>query len=620
MTASWQPNDFFGFFRPALGLPPGPSAIVDVDLNIIPAELIVDAPAHGAFIPFAGGDCDFDVSGEVPNVADIDLVVEIDGAPAATSDGFFDEPLSTTSQPFLPILIEAERVPTGQFDSRAARDPLRQQHRCRGQRAALRRRPRERHRPRPARGAINAAANTALGNIFDLIPNPVAINECIIDLGYVCVTELDRLEIDAASLGDLAINLNAVTNAVNVTGTATNLTIDYTAVLEGTIEPDCDGILTADSIDLTVGLALEPDGNPANIDINQVPFDPTVNIVNLSNDFNAGVCSFPIIEDIINLFLPNLVNLITPEIVDALDDPDNAGPQDAIIAQTLENQLAGLNIDGLAGTALGLDLTALFAAILEDNAGVTFELDGNVEPLAFPPGPPNLPASYSTTNVFPSFGANTPVGGVPYGVALGLHENILNKLLRAETLTGAFELEIAEFDLGLGGGPGPVSTLLLGVIDPAFATVSPPENVVIEITPSLAPVLSLNPGGNPVIDVAGMDVAIKGQTSGDTFVNARLDGQLDILDVDLVGSQLSFGPVAVTNFNLVFIDSPIGVSPAALTNPFLQAALANLNGSAICGTLQSIQVPSFLGFELNGVETEQTNGGFLNFYADLVAP
>ncbi len=614
------PNDFFGFFRPALGGPPGPSSVANTAAGdgYEPPELIIDTPLHGQFIDVAGA-CGGLVEGEVPNVENADLSVDIDGAAATLlGDGFFEAPSSAANLqgPFDIVLVEAVRNVTG--------DVTIQQNVaiCGSEIAAGAKALRSVGIRINDTGidqledAINDAANQALGNIEDLIPDSIPINDCIIDLGYVCLTELDRIRINSASLDDLAIDLNSITNAVRVRGTAQDLVLDYTAILEGTIEPDCDGVIRADEARISTDLQISPAADMSQLDINQNPFTPSVTLVNFRNDFDGGLCSFPIIEDIINLFLPDIEDLIIPEIEAALEDDDGNGPNDGVVAQALEDALGGLNIDGLAGGALGLDLTAMFSDVLEDNAGVTFELDANVQPLAVPPGAPNIPSSIGTPLTFPNFGANTPGGGVPYGVALGLHENLFNKLLRGETLGGAFDLVIDEFDIGSGSMPIPTITLV--IIDPAFATVSPVENVVIEFTPSLSPVLKVNPGGTPTVHIAGMDVAIKGQTSGDTFLNARLDGVLEVGTIAINGSQLSFGPLTLSSFNLEFIDSPIGVSPDALDNPLLQPILGNLNGTAICSSLDSITVPSFLGFMLNGLETEQDTGGFINIYADLV--
>ncbi|MDJ0865062.1 MAG: thrombospondin type 3 repeat-containing protein [Myxococcota bacterium] len=606
----------FNLVRGFFGQEPGPSAAIG------PPVLFLDRPRHGEFVR-PSSDCDVPVQGSVPNVADIDLELLINELAEPTADGFFATSLLAPPV-FVPVLAEATRLPTG--------ESIRQQNVAHCGNSI-----RARNLARRSVGVrlndsgideIEPVVNEAIGGQLPAIEaelfalSPIQVKDCIfLDIYDLCLIELDRIIIRTVDIEGVSVGLDSITNALEVAGSAANLDLTYTAVLDGAPLGNCDGRITATRFDIAARLGLEPASDRTMVDVNQIG-DPRVTAVGLQNDFiNFNVCNFPILEQIIDAFVGDIGDRIIPEIEAALEDPDGNGPQDSLVAQQVEDALAGVSIAGLVGSALNLDLTALFSAIPEDNVGVTFEVDANVETTDPDPTAPSLPASYAIEDVFPGFGARAP-NGVPYDVALALSQNLLNKLLRTETEAGGFRMEILEFDYDtvapeFGLGVRPINTLFLAFALPAFLTV-PAEDAALRFTPTLAPVLTMGSSSartSAVVDIAGMDVTLTGLTSGTTFLTARLAGQFE-LTPELVGGALRFAITGINFVDLEFISSPIGLTPEDVEQ--LDPVLGDLNESAVCEVLESVDLPSFQGFSLSPVELEQ-DAGFLNLYTNLVS-
>ncbi len=598
----------FNALRGFLDQAPGPSSATE------PPVLVLDRPVHGEFVLPGGGECAVPVQGSVPNVADIDLELLIEGNPTATGNGDFAT--SVLGPPvFAPVLAEATRLSTDETtrqqnvahcgDSiRASELALRS--------VGIRLNDTGIDKIEPV---INLAVAAELANIEQqlLAQSPILVKECVfIDVYDLCAIELDSITIHSVSIGSVNLGLDAKTNGVEVTGSAASLDLRYTANLDGIIG-DCNGTIHADSFDVVALLDLEPDaGDRSLLGVEQVG-TPTVAGAGLSNDFTSGVCDFPLLGDLIDLFVGDIGDFVIPAVEEAFVDPDGAGPQDALIADALENALSGVSIAGVVGSELGLNLEALFTAVPEDNVGLTFEVDSNVEPTPPSPAPgaPALPASYEIDATFPSLGATAPGGG-SYDLGIAIPQNLLNKLLRSDTEDGAFARDLTQFDFGFGNGP--ISTQFLALVVPGFASV-PVENTVVRFRPTLAPVITLGSDStNAVVDIAGMDVKIVGLSSGKTFVSARLDGQLGVVPT-LSGDSLTFTLGAFNFTHIDLISTSVGATQTQING--LNALLGQLNPAAIFQSLESVELPGFAGFTLDPVVLEQ-DAGFLNLYTDLV--
>jgi hypothetical protein len=599
-------SDFNGLRR-LFNQAPGPSSAT------APPVLLLDRPVHGEFLLPSGGECDVPVQGSAPNVADIDLELLIEGNSAATNGngGFATSVLGPPV--FVPVLAEATRLSTDETtrqqnvahcgDSVPANDLALRSVGVRVNDTGI-----DKIEP-----FINLAVAGELGNIEQqiLAGSPIVVKDCVFfDVYDLCAVELDSIIIHSASIGGVNLGLDAKTGGVEVSGSAASLDVRYTANLDG-IVGDCDGTIHADSFDVTALLNLEPASDRALLGVEQVG-TPTVSAVGLRNDFTSGVCDFPILGDLIDLFVGDVGDFVIPAIEHAFVDPDGDGPQQPLIADALEQALAGVSIAGAAGSAFDLNLAALFTAIPEDNVGLTFEVDSNVTPTSPPlPGAPVLPASYEIDATFPSFGATAP-GGASYDVAFAISQNLLNKLLRSDTASGSFELDLTEFDFPP-FGVVPISTQLLASVVPGFGSV-PPENIVVRFRPTLAPVITLgSDSASAVVDIAGVDVKIVGLTSGETFVAARLDGQFDV-EPTLFDGTIAFALGAFNFVNIDLISTTVGATQTQIDS--LNAVLGQLNPSVIAQSLRSVRLPSFSGFTLDPFLLEQ-DAGFLNLYSNL---
>src|SRR5690606_7773034 len=119
---------------------------------------------------------------------------------------------------------------------------------------------------------------------------------------------------------------------------------------------------------------LEPaPGDPSSVDVNMVGL-PNVNLPTVNHEFISGPCDPDtfliggIISDLAGAEIPSAVH---GAFVDMMGDPDGSGPQDSIIADAVEEALAGINIAGEVGAAIGVNLAAPIQAITETSQGMT---------------------------------------------------------------------------------------------------------------------------------------------------------------------------------------------------------------------------------------------------------
>ena len=121
------------------------------------------------------------------------------------------------------------------------------------------------------------------------------------------------------------------------------------------------------------------------------------------------------------------------------------------------------------GEALGGMLDAQIVTIAEESDGTTILADAAITASTSPhPDAPDLPASYTVDGALPAFGALTPVGGLPYGMAFAISTSAMNQLLKTQIENGLLRQEITEF-LGFPLTAGLLATLIpnLSVLPPA---------------------------------------------------------------------------------------------------------------------------------------------------------
>jgi hypothetical protein len=455
-------------------------------------------------------------------------------------------------------------------------------------------------------------------------------NQCFVDGGFLGC--LGRATVVVASppptISDFSFNADSQAGYVYGDVTVDNVRVDVQINGSGLV-PSCGLRLTAATTDLPANYTLQPDAtDPRNIDVNLIS-GPTVSFSGFSQTYTSGVCDAPIIGDIIQLFIGSVENDVKTGLQSFLADPDGAGPLDSPLADAFESALAGVSIAGPVGDALQVNLDAPLFGVTEDVDGITLGSDvrvtsspgtgpGQCQP---PEGAPDLTASYNVSEAFPTFGATTPVNGLPYQMALAISTSAFNQLLKAQIECGLLRLELTEFDFG--GGPVPLTAGTLALLIPEFSHFDPSLPMKIVLTPTLAPFLTGNsgPGGElGELRVGNYQIEVDGTNSGGSFL--ALSGAMDFragLDMsfdDATGSlAVGIGSVAPADVTVSILKNPVHTNEAQLqvVLPSLIAFILPQLGQS----LGSFPLPSFLGLDLQGVEVSRT-GQFYSLYANLV--
>jgi hypothetical protein len=478
----------------------------------------------------------------------------------------------------------------------------------------------------PLVGAL-AGSQLALGTL--LPPGTVLADECFISVIGCWGSAKVKIGNPAPSYGSLSFSADAKTNAVAANITVHNLRVDVDIDGSGLV-PDCGLRLTATQMPLTGDYALQPDaGSPSNVDVNLAsPIGVTFG--GFSYQFTYGLCDAPIIGDIIQAFLPDIEQFAIDGIKGFLADPDAGGPQDSPIADAIETALGGVSISGAVGAGLGLNLDAPLFAVNEDVNGITFGADasftvsvgtgaGQCVP---PPGAPDLTASYSPSEVFPAFGATTPVGGVPYGLGIAMSTAGFNQLLRGQTECGLMRTSLGTIDLDGPGGtpPLPITSTLLSLLAPEFGQLPANTPLRVDIAPTLAPIVTGNPGpGDELAELKIAHVAVEIVEPGPEIVwlsgafDARLGMDLDFLP-DGSGLAVTLAEPAAADTTMTVIFNPLGTNEAQLETAL--PALIRPLIPQLAGALAGFPLPQFFGLALHGVDVSR-NGQFMSLFANL---
>jgi hypothetical protein len=390
--------------------------------------------------------------------------------------------------------------------------------------------------------------------------------------------------------------------------------------------PSCDIAIHANAAHFNGLYNLQPSGvDPENIDV--------VQIGDLAVSFDAftasygGTCDLPIVGSIIQSFLPNLEDLTINAIRGYLNDPDGAGPQDGPIADAIETALGGISIAGPLGGALGVQFAAPLFAINEDVNGITFGSDskftksvgtgvGQCQP---PAGAPDFTASVAVNEVFPTFGATTPILHQPYGVAISISSEGFNQLLKAQTECGLLTTSLTSLDLGT--GTVPLTASVLSVIMPEFGVYPPNTPFRIDVRPTIAPIIraTAGPGGElAILKLSQILVSIvKNDASQQLVLRGAVDATVP-LDIAFASGGVVFnlGTPAPGAITVAVLSNLLGVNETSLEQDVLPPLVGTLLPS-LASSLASFPLPSFLGLDLSGVEIAR-QGEFFSLYVNLV--
>lgn len=244
----------------------------------------------------------------------------------------------------------------------------------------------------------------------------------------------------------------------------------------------------------------------------------------------------------------------------------------AAIESALEDALAAIHLASPIGNALGLDLRTGFRAIQEDDQGIDFLVRTSVE--ASPDSlvvPPLLEECFVRPVPDPKLGICfggglagkqcsedwqcasplpspckffTPKQLQPYDAALAISSTPLNQMLRAQVEEGGLTGTISEVDLGLGGGPAPITVAVAQLLIPGIAVLGldPAQELEIQVRPTFAPVVDGRPGPHDeafAIEIADLRLALvlRGQQPIELPDLGGIDLPFELIDPGLPGTS-----------------------------------------------------------------------------------
>jgi len=469
-------------------------------------------------------------------------------------------------------------------------------------------------------------------DLSQLMPSGTTVTSgCFIDTFLGCLGSANvKIASPPPSFGALGIAFDSQTNSVFGDINISNLVVR--AQIHGSgLVPSCGLRLNASNLRLTGNYALEPEAaDPSFVDVNLVT-SMGVSFAGFQTTFTSGLCSAPLIGDIIQLLLPDVQSLTADGIRGFLDDPDGSGPQDSSIAEAIEVVLAGISVSGPVGEGVGLQMHAPLFTVAEDNAGLTLGANsrflvsvgsgpGQCVP---PPGAPDFTHSLAIPSSFPAYGANTPVGNKPYGLGISISSSGFNQLMRGQTECGLMRTSITEIDPD-GAGPAPtlaLSSTLLSLLIPEFGQLPPGTPLRVDVTPTLAPVVTGQAGANgelTQLKIAQIQMKIVEPGPEKVWLAGAIDLPLGMnlaFAPDGSGLAISLTEPQPADLTIAIIINPLGANAVDVEQNVLPSLVAPLV-PGLAGALAGFPLPQFFGLELQGVEVSRS-GPFISLYADL---
>lgn len=453
--------------------------------------------------------------------------------------------------------------------------------------------------------SIDAGAIAPTGTVF--------LDECITQI-FVCTLHAKASTAAAPTIADFTVALDSNQDDVNAVVTLLDLhiPIKVDARIAG-IPAACDLVVDADSVTIDGDYALQPDPtDPEFLDVNLVGASPTVTLGTVNDDFVGGICSIPVIEQIVGLFLPDVRTLMQDSLTSLLGDADGAGPADAPVAESVEQALSQITIAGDIGDALGIDLASQLTAADEDPDGIALRATAAFSSLEVVPGAPDLAGSVGYPgDVLGTLPRNTP-SGAPYDVAVGASASGFNQLLAAETERGLLNVDVTE----LNGAPLTLKALfdLVG----AGGLITEDMPIVIELRPEIAPIVTTGPGPDGAtgeLRFSGYRTTIRLAEGTGILLELVLDFRTGI-GLELVdgGLGFTFGLPAPGDMTATVSQNPLALPEPLITTVFEQLA-PQVFGS-VQEVLPSFPLPQFAGLNLSVVEIDRVGSGFVLF-ADL---
>jgi hypothetical protein len=445
-------------------------------------------------------------------------------------------------------------------------------------------------------------------------PGTVFLDECITQI-IVCTLSVRATTAAAPTLRDFTVTLDS--NQGNVRALVTLLGLHVPVAVAARvagIPVNCTMNVDAASIGVDGNYTLRPSPtDPHNLDVNLVGLTPTVTLGGVTHDFVGGVCSIPGIEQIVNLFLPDVEDMVRTKLTTLLGDADGTGPADSPVADAVEGALAKLNIAGDIGTALGLRLDSTLQSADPDTVGIGLRATASFTAAAVVPEAPDLPGSVAfpgeTLGALPA----TSPGGRAFDVAVGASASGFNQLLAGETERGLLNVDVTS----LGGVP----LTLRGLYDlvGASSLVTQDHPLAISLRPEVAPIVTTAPGPAGALGemkLSGYRATIRTTDDNAVFLELVLDFRTGVgLVFGGAGLAFAFAPPAAGELTTTITRNPNSLPESLVGSVFEQ--LSPQVFASVQDVLPSFPLPEFAGLDLAPVEISRVGSGFVLF-ADLV--
>jgi len=463
---------------------------------------------------------------------------------------------------------------------------------------------------------ITSLVNLDLATL--LPPGTLVIdNFCYQDSFLGCLGRVDVLIHGSPppSIGSFSIDVDSQTNFAEGDIRLNNLALTARVVAVTGIGFTCYIDIAAATTDIFGDYGLDPSAiDPSNIDVSQIG---GVNVVfgGFSDSTDCeGFLGF-IVEALVSLFVGDVQDLMRPAFEDFLNTVDASG--NTPVAGAIEDALAQIELSGPIGQAIGVNLETPLFSVDEDVQGITLDSDARITASLPDPNAVDLLASYHVPEVFPSFGATTPVGGLPYGMAIGISTSGFNQLLKAEVESGLLLASITELDL-FGTGTQPLTAGFLAPILPGFANLDPALPIRIDIQPTLGAIVSGDDG--PLGELAELRVGqIEGrlveEALGQTLISFAVDAKLG-LDMTFADGSLSFdlGTLTSQDIGVDILVNQFLIPTQGLENLLLFLLPTVL--PQLADSLGTFPLPDFLGLQLDLVEISK-NGEYMSLFVNL---
>ena len=456
-------------------------------------------------------------------------------------------------------------------------------------------------------------------DVASLVPPGTLVvdNFCYQDSIFGCLGRVDATVSGnpPPSISGFTIDIDPMTNFVAGDITLSDLFFRADVVAVTGIGFSCTVDVSASVTDIMGDFDLAPlAADPNEVDVTQLG-GVTVAFGNFNDSTDCGGFLGFIVEFFIGLFISDLQNdFVRPGLENFLNAVDAEG--NTPIAAAIESALEAIEIAGPIGEALGVNLESPLFDISEDADGITLGSDARITASMPDPGAVDLLESFNIDQPFPTFGPLAP-NGLPYELGLCISASAFNQLLKAEVESGLLITTITEFDFGQ--GPVTLTAGALAQLLPQFAVLDPAELLQFDIYPTMAPILSGEPG--PAGELATVRVPhllLTLSPVADPSV-VLLGGNVDVtlgLDTTFAAGELTFvlSAPAAGDINVTLLENPLFVPEPTLD--LLLPALVGLAVPVLADSLGTFPLPAFLGLDLSLVDVDR-NGEYTSLFFDL---